>query len=98
MHMNAITNWDKVVAEAEKSTAIFQGADYGAWMDHAIMSLAKSLQLPFVTASTYSMQFQCDVFHGAPLQPCWACNNFTEPPSRVAALLEERTKASEALA
>lgn len=90
MHCNAITHWGDVVAEAEKCTALFQGADYGAWMDYAMMALAKSLRIPFVTASTYSMQFQCDVFHGAPTQPCWACNNFLEPSMSVPRLLEQK--------
>lgn len=56
--MDIIKNWGRVVDLAKTATVIFQGADYGAFMDLAVENLCRSLEIPYVTASTYSQAFQ----------------------------------------
>ena len=44
--------WARVVAVARECTAIFNGIDYGGFLDAAIASLCYALSIPYITGKT----------------------------------------------
>ena len=71
LDLDAIRNWDTVVATAQASTVIFNCIDYGGVADKALASLAYSLGIPYVTASTYGNIFQNEFYSGAEGALAW---------------------------
>uniref|UniRef100_A0A6B2LEU1 THIF-type NAD/FAD binding fold domain-containing protein n=1 Tax=Arcella intermedia TaxID=1963864 RepID=A0A6B2LEU1_9EUKA len=53
-HLNALTNWSKVVSIAKQCTVIFNNIDVGHYFDYAVISLGKSLGIPVVAGSSYA--------------------------------------------
>jgi hypothetical protein len=51
---DALKNWGEIVKIARESTVIFNGIDVGAYFDYAVLSLAKSLNIPYASGSSYS--------------------------------------------
>jgi molybdopterin/thiamine biosynthesis adenylyltransferase len=76
-HMDAVTNWSRVVEIAKKCTVIFNNIDYGAVFDYAVNSLCKSLNILYVSGSTYANNIEINLFSGQLNDSCWACNNNT---------------------
>lgn len=51
---DALKEWGKIVKVAQESTVIFNGIDVGCYFDYAVLSLAKSLGIPYASGSSYS--------------------------------------------
>jgi hypothetical protein len=55
LHMDALDNWPKIVAIAKtEATVVFNNIDVGAVFDYAVLSLCKSLKLPYASGSSYA--------------------------------------------
>jgi len=76
-HLDAVTNWSTVVEIAKKCTVIFNNIDYGAVFDYAVNSLCKSLNIIYVSGSTYANSIEINLFSGQLNDSCWACHNST---------------------
>jgi molybdopterin/thiamine biosynthesis adenylyltransferase len=75
MHMNAVTEWGRVVEAASKSRVIFNCIDYGCVFDYAVNSLAKSLKIPYISGSSYGNSMILNYYSGEVSELCFACEN-----------------------
>ena len=55
----------------------FYNIDYGAVFDYAVNSLCKSLNIIYVSGSTYANSIEINLFSGQLNDSCWACHNST---------------------
>jgi hypothetical protein len=53
MHMDVLTNWDKVVSAARECTILFNMIDTGEYLDLAVQSLAIKLGIAFCIGGTF---------------------------------------------
>ena len=60
MHMDVLTNWDKVVQAARECTVIFNMIDTGDYLDLAVQSLAKKLGIAFCIGGTFRSTITVD--------------------------------------
>jgi len=61
---DALLMWKKIVELANESTVIFNAIDVGAYFDYAVLSLAKSLNLPYASGSSYSRTWIVEYSNG----------------------------------
>jgi len=61
---DALKNWSKIVELAKESTVIFNGIDVGSYFDYAVISLAKSLGIPYASGSSYSRTWIFEYYTG----------------------------------
>jgi len=62
--LDILSNWEMAVKLAKESTVIFNNIDIGAYFDYACISLAKSLNIPYVAGSSYSRFWIVEFFTG----------------------------------
>jgi molybdopterin/thiamine biosynthesis adenylyltransferase len=67
-HGDAVDNWSTIVEYASRSTVLFNCIDHGAQFDVAAGALAYSLQIPYVTGSSYSNTWIVEYFKAVPLR------------------------------
>ncbi len=71
-HMNALTNFDKVVDLVKDSDIIFNMIDVGDYFDLAIQSLCLKLEKTLIQAGTFSGSLSLDIFRKKG-KPCYLC-------------------------
>lgn len=60
MHMDVLTNWDKVVAAAKECTVLFNMIDTGEYLDLAVQSLAIKYGIAFCLGGTFRSTITVD--------------------------------------
>ena len=72
-HGNALTNWQKVVEFAQRSTFVYNCIDWGDTFDMAVSSLCLHFKLPLVMGGTFSTSMTVDFFPDCG-RPCYLCS------------------------
>ena len=73
IHTDAVGNWGTIVDAAKRSQVVFNGIDVGMWFDVAVGSLAKSLNIPYASGSSYANTWIVDYFKAGEDLPCPQC-------------------------
>lgn len=71
-HGNALTNWDKVVDFARRSTFVYNCIDWGDKFDAAVSALCLQLKVPLVMGGTFAVSLTVD-FYPETGSPCFIC-------------------------
>lgn len=71
-HLNALTNFDKVVELVKASDIVFNMIDVGDYFDLAVQSLCLKLQKTLIQAGTFSGSLSLDIFRKKG-NPCYLC-------------------------
>ena len=85
-HMNLV-----VVELAQHSDVIFNCIDHGSYFDFAVMSLCVSLEIPYITGSSYSHNALVEFFPGKG-GPCWGCHNMPDDIAILHALVPSKVE------
>lgn len=80
LHLDVLTEWQRVVSLAQESTVIFNGIDIGGYFDYAVLSLGKTLKVPVVAGSSYSSTWIVEYFTGLPQHDSFSLVNAVGDP------------------
>jgi len=92
MHMDVLTNWDKVVEAARECTVLFNMIDVGEYLDLAVQSLALKLGISFCLGGTFRTTITVDYFQPKG-KPCWSCISDVEKKDVLEKLLPDKIEA-----
>ncbi|EAS03074.1 ThiF family protein (macronuclear) [Tetrahymena thermophila SB210] len=71
-NINAVTQWEQIVALAKQSNLVFNLIDYGDYFDLAVCSLCIKLSLPMFQGGTFCNSLSVDYFTSDG-RPCLLC-------------------------